>query len=141
MNWTFESLETPELICVVCSGLFTSADFATMFDELLVLPYWHKLVPIFLDQKNLEVAETSWKELMDASDTFIRHNSNFAYTKISILFGSQESYETGLRFAAITKQGTKALVRMFRDEQKALDWVAPEAKQFAQTAGRGPRIH
>jgi len=129
MEWTFESLEKPELIRVLCSGIFTSADFAAMFDELLLLPYWHLRISVFFDYREVEVTKTSPMELLAASNNFISHNASLAYTRISLLFDSQESYETGLRFAAITRQSTEAFVKMFRDEEPAMNWVVPQSQR------------
>ncbi len=141
MEWNFESIETPELIRVLCSGIFTSADFAAVFDELLLLPSWHLRIPLLFDYREVEVTGTSPMELMAASNNFIGHNANLAYTRISILFGSQESYETGLRFAAITRQGTEAFVKMFCEEEQAINWVVPQSQRPIDYASGPSRLN
>ena len=125
MDWTCERSEAPQFIRVIGDGLFSGEGFARMFDDLFALPHWRFGIPLLFDQRKIDYSEVTSSQLLTASDVFISRNDQLAFTRIAVIF---ETADLGLagRFDLITKQMSKAMVKICRGEKEALDWVTPQ---------------
>lgn len=123
MEWTFELLESPEIISIVTSGKICSIEFGRMLDELVSLEYWRRGIPLFLDHRQLRITEADSMELMACADSFINKSPNFAFTPVAILYGCPNSIEIGELYGEITEDNSLSEVRRFLDETDAMQWL------------------
>jgi hypothetical protein len=123
MYWSFENFHSPDYVLISTGGIFTHTDFANMFDELFRLDYWCPLMPLLLDESELEIWAASTEQLAKAAETFLDQNSMLAYTRIAVVLASPKAMRVVERFGNAIGSQSKAVIEVFSDRKQAEDWL------------------
>ena len=123
MHWSFENFRSPDYVLILAGGRFTDKDFANMLYDLYRLEYWRPLMPLLLDERDVDTSPVSAEQLSNAAQLFVDQNSRLAYTKIAVVLGSPGAMRLAERFQNALGAQSKAVVEAFLDRKKAEDWL------------------
>ena len=123
MYWSFENFRGPDYVLISAGGNFTDTDFAEMLEELYRLDYWRPLIPLLLDERELDISPVPTEQLAKAVEYFLEQNPRLAYTRIAVVLGSEGAMQVAERFGNAVGSQTKAVVEAFLDRKEAENWL------------------
>ncbi len=123
MYWSFENFCSPDYVLISAGGNFSDTDFASMLDELYRLDYWRPLIPLLLDESDLDMSPVTTAQLANAAKYFLDQNAQLGYTKIAVVLGSPAALRVAERFGFAVGSQTKAVVAAFLDRKEAVKWL------------------
>ncbi|MEJ7849699.1 MAG: hypothetical protein WKF92_16565 [Pyrinomonadaceae bacterium] len=133
MKWTFEKVESPDYIRIVTNGCYSADDYLQVFTDLFALPCWSLGTAVLIDNRNIDLSTASTTGLLRLARGFLRFNNELVFTRISVLYSTEQALEIAKGYGRITDSRTTARVRRFLDEKLALDWLWPENAVAAET--------
>jgi hypothetical protein len=123
MYWSFKNFRAPDYVLIRARGSFSEKDFESMLDELFGLDYWRPLMPLLLDESDLDTSPLSAEQLSEAARLFLDQNSRLAYTRIAVVLGSPSAMQLAERFQNAVGSQSKAVVEAFLDRKQAEAWL------------------
>ena len=123
MEWTIERAGRPGLLRVVMAGEFSVEGCAKMFEELASAGVASSDSRILFDERELDLSNVNYAEIMTASSLFIGNDKNLAAKRAALLVDSNVKYRVGKQFETITNPHTHVAFSTFLDESEALNWL------------------
>lgn len=123
MNWTVEKLETEVFARVSAKGVFDSKEHLKMLDELLGSRFWHPEMPVLFDLRSVDFSGTNLEVFRQASLNRQKNDAQFGCGKSAFLVKSLTDFARGRQFQMLTENKVCATLRIFMDEDQALEWV------------------
>ena len=122
MAWKIDSTDSG-MVRVKMSGPFSPADFNMMLDELVALKYLRPGTPILFDNQYVDLRDLDHGGLEELSSIFLSKEKSLAFSKVAVLMAGPDTLRLGRQFELMTESKTQAVLDVFLDEQKAVDWL------------------
>lgn len=132
MEWTFAKIQSPEYIRIVTTGSYSADNFLQLLTDLFALPYWKLGSSVLWDNRNIDLSIVLPTELLRSAGNFVRFNSEIAFTRIAVLYTSEQSMGIAERYGRISDDRSTARLSRFLDEKLALDWLCPRNTAAAE---------
>jgi hypothetical protein len=123
MYWSFKNCRRPDYVLILAGGSFTEKDFATMLDELFLLDYWRPLMPLLLDESEMDLSPVPADQLAKAAEYFLDQDDRLAFTRIAVVLGSSGAMRQAERFGNAVGSQSHAVVGAFFDRKQAEAWL------------------
>jgi hypothetical protein len=123
MNWTIEYDENGHFVRVVIAGKFKPESIATMADELFAQSFWHPNMNVLFDHNKLDFGVTEVDTWRDLSDLHVKNNNRFGTGKVAFLMKSLPDFARGRQYELLAQKKVNSKLRIFIDENEALNWV------------------
>lgn len=124
MNWKVENREDKDFVKVATSGNFTIEDHEKMITDIVSRDFWTPGKDVFFDNRDLNFGQTSVEIMKRASENHQRYDKSIGNGKTAILMKSLVDFGRGRQFELLSSDNVSARLRIFMDEQDALNWLA-----------------
>jgi hypothetical protein len=123
MSWTIEYLENPQYARVNIAGSFNIDDHLSNIEALSLQEHWKPSLNILFDCTNADFSNSSYKDVRELADNFIRNDLFVGCGKVALLMKSAADFGRGRQLEMMTGDRICANVHIFLVEQEALDWL------------------
>lgn len=124
MKWTIDLGNLPDYVRVETGGNPSTADFVSMWDEILGGVYWHPGFTVLMDNRRLEVLVNSDAFTRAAVDYFAKNNDRLGNACIAVLTINPETFKYARQFQyGIRFKGSDVVLQLFKSEMQARDWL------------------
>lgn len=128
MNWTVEKLETEPFVRVRVVGAFDPDEHSKMLDDLLSSALWQLGRCVLFDFRATDFVGTNLEIVRRASINRQREDARFGCGKSAFLMKSLTDFARGRQFQMLTEDKVCATLRIFIEEDQALDWLVNETQ-------------
>jgi len=124
MNWTTDYREDKDFVTVVTSGNFTLEDHLKMIEDIVSRDFWEPGKDVFFDHRSLNFGNTNIELMKRASENHQKHDKIIGNGRAAILMKSLVDFGRGRQFELLSADNVSARLRIFTDQQDALNWLA-----------------
>jgi hypothetical protein len=123
MNWTVENIESLPYIKVVTGGDFTVGEQLKMIEDITSRDFWRPGMNVLFDHRKLDFGVTDINLIRKASDNHVKNNEKIGGGKAALLMKSLPDFARGRQFELLTESKVSAKLRIFKDEDEAVQWL------------------
>ena len=123
MNWTIEYIEDRQFVRINYSGLFSVQEQIKAIEDLLSRSFWRPGMPIFIDHRKLDFGNTNISVLREPGIFHQKNDTLIGNSPIAVLMKSLSDFGRGRQFELLTQGKVSATIKVFLDEEKAIDWL------------------
>ena len=122
MQWTIT--DEGEYVLITIVGRFNHPPHERLVADLASRPFWRPGRRILYDNRNLDLDGAKLETMARAADIHVDMKESFGNSRTAVLMGSPASFGVGRQFEALVDQRMDTVVRIFLDEDEAVDWLA-----------------
>lgn len=123
MNWTVENIENQPYVRVVTGGDFSVGEQLKMIEDITSRDFWRPGTNVLFDHRKLDFGVTDINLIRQASDNHIKNDAKIGDGKAALLMKSLPDFARGRQFELLTESKVSAKLRIFKDEDEALQWL------------------
>jgi hypothetical protein len=123
MKWLAEYIKDKNYVCIVAEGKFTAEDQLKMMEDVSRREYWQPGLNVLCDFRKLEFDIDSLAAIREASANRQKNEAKIGSGKSALLMNSLADYGRGRQYQLLTESKVSAQIRVFTDENEALDWL------------------
>lgn len=126
MRWTIEYLKEAGFVRVVAEGNFNAPDHLKMLEELISQEFWQPGIAILSDDRLLSFDGVNIEIIRQASINRQKYEPQIGGGKVAIVMNSMTDFTRGRQFQLLTEDEVSAKIRVFLEEQQAIEWLASD---------------
>lgn len=123
MHWTIEYIEDRHFARVVAKGIYNIDDHMLMLEDVAARDFWKPGMNLLIDASELDFSRTNLEQLREASIKRIELDDLIGDGKTAVLVNSLVNFGRARQFQLITSGKISAKMDVFKDEDKALEWL------------------
>ncbi|MEP7076174.1 MAG: hypothetical protein ABI878_10205 [Acidobacteriota bacterium] len=124
MGWEIDRRDSPDHVRVVLGGAFSLARIADLIADIVGQPFWRRGFAVLIDDRDLDTDDIRASDIEAVSNVMRYLNHEFGHSYMAILTGSEVQYGFARQFQIRSESNSSAVIRAFRIETEALDWLA-----------------
>jgi hypothetical protein len=123
MNWTVKWLDSFEYVRINFSGTFSLEDIMSVQSEVTARPFWRTGISFLIDNTRVDIGNINSFDIESLAKMMGRLNNEFGESKVAIVTGSDVQFGLARQFQIKAESQSTALIRAFRNEQTAIEWL------------------
>ena len=124
MRWDIDLREEPDHVRVVLGGTFSLPRMANLIADIVGRPFWQRGLAILIADRDLDIDDIHGSDIEAVSNIMRYLNHEFGHSYVAILARSEVQYGLARQFQIRSESHSTAVIRAFRIEMEALDWLA-----------------
>lgn len=124
MNWTIEYIKKGNFVKVTVEGDFSLGELEKMDEDIFRQKFWRPGMNVLFDHRKLDFGVTDIEMMRGASQLHVKNNEKIGNGKAAFLMKSLPDFARGRQFELLTESKVSAKMRVFKDEDEALEWIA-----------------
>lgn len=124
MNWTAEYREDKHFVSIKTAGTFSIDDHIRMIEDIVTREFWKPGTDIFFDHRNMQFGKTDIELMRQASANHKKYDKLIGDGRAAILMKSMTDFGRGRQFELLSADKISAKLRIFLEEEKAVDWLS-----------------
>ena len=106
------------------AGTFSIEDHVRMIEDIVTREFWKPGTDIFFDHRNLQFGKTDIELMRSASANHKKYDKLIGNGRAAILMKSLTDFGRGRQFELLSSDKISAKLRIFLEEEKAVDWLS-----------------
>jgi hypothetical protein len=123
MHWNIRNDTDSGYVHAYQSGPFSAEEQAAFLSAIFGSPFWQPGTPLIIDYCSLDMDNVGSGSVEVTRQQLAALNGQLGLGKLALLCDNDEKFGVGRQFQALVEDDLDREVRVFRDEDAAVDWV------------------
>ena len=124
MLWEIEHLKDQNYVTVIIEGEFNLADNLKLLENIISVEYWQPGMNLLFDSRKIDLIKSDVDELREAGKNMAAFNNQLGSGKVAVLMATVYNFGKGRQFEMLAEKKISVGIKIFMDENQALDWLA-----------------
>lgn len=108
---------------VITRGPFSVETFSKMVEEMVTHESWRPGLSAFIDHRDSDMSTASFLDVAAAADVHRRMNKLVGCSRIASLMRGVTDFGVGRQYQNLIDGDVSSNLRIFADEEKAMNWL------------------
>ena len=123
MHWNIRHDTERGYVHAYQSGSFSTDEQAAFLNAIFTSIFWQPGTPLIIDFCALDMENVGWVSVEVTRQQILGLNSQLGPGKLALLCDNDEKFGVGRQFQSMVEDDLDGEVRVFRDEDTAVEWV------------------
>lgn len=123
-TWTIEFVEIQNYVKVVAENDFSVEGHTKLIADVVSREFWEPGMNLLIDDRKVEFKGVNIESIKEASRGFRTFEKELGDGKTALLMDTLSDYTRGRQFELLTDDKVSTNIKIFRDEEEALNWLA-----------------
>ena len=127
MHWTVERDREHGFLVVRTAGKFDPARHREMVEDIVSQAFWRPGTDVLFDHRQLDFGDSGIEQMRAAESNHAAYDQRIGAGRAALLMGGMASFGLGRQFTLLAEDAVSARMRVFTDEQAAVQWLSHPA--------------
>jgi hypothetical protein len=123
MFWTIEYVNDQHFVRVVATGIYNIDDHMRMLEDIATHDFWKPGMNWLLDESNLSYHGSTLEQLREAGARRVKMDDLIGRGKTAVVMNTLSDFMRARQYELITSGKVSAKIEIFKDEEKAVNWL------------------
>ncbi len=123
-TWTIEFIESQNYIKVIAENDFSVEGHMEMLADVVAREFWKPGMNLLFDDRKVEFKGVNIESVRKVSHDFRTFENELGNGRTALLMDTLSDYARGRQFELLTDDKVSTDIKIFRDEEEALSWLA-----------------
>jgi hypothetical protein len=123
MHWNIRYDDKRGYVHAYQSGAFSTSEQSAFLNAIFSSAFWQPGTPLIIDYCSLEMENVGSGSVEVTRQQIAALGEQLGRGKLALLCDNDEKFGVGRQFEAVVEDDLECQVRVFREEEAAIDWV------------------
>ena len=123
MRWKIDLDSARGFVRAIQSETYSAAEEAKFLNEIFGSDFWRPGLSLMIDYSGLSIDNVESEDVENTSDLLCELEEHLGASRLALLCDTDDKFGVGRQFQMMVETQIKGDVRVFRDEEAAIEWL------------------